>query len=178
MFITDGDIKKAYDFASHAAFAEAARSRGMPEVFIHTWLREWRRMTHIFRLDAETTSAEVARTRSFPQGDPAAPIIFNLVLDTIAENFIKTAVNKRWGKRIQDRSGVSLILVADNDWLVATTPEMLSAMTNEWLRLLGGVGWETPTENLTWCTAAEDEFAANIRVKGTLTRRAGRNIAL
>mgnify|MGYP000450195683 CR=1 FL=1 len=32
----------------------------------------------------------------------------------------------------------------------------------------------TPTEDLTWCTAAEDERAANIRLKGTTTRRAGR----
>ncbi len=97
VFIMDGDIKKAYDYASHTAFAEAARSRGMHEVLTHAWLRGWRRTTSVFRLDSQTTSAEAARTRSFPQGDPAAPIIFNLVLDTIAEKLIKTAVNKRWG---------------------------------------------------------------------------------
>ena len=84
VFIMDGDIKKAYDYASHTAFAEAARSRGMHEVVIHAWLREWRRMKSVFKLDSQTTSAEVERTRSFPQGDPAAPMIFNLVLDTIA----------------------------------------------------------------------------------------------
>ena len=84
VFIMDGDIKKAYDYASHTAFAEAARSSSMHEVVIHAWLREWRRMKSVFKLDSQTTSAEVERTRSFPQGDPAAPIIFNLVLDTIA----------------------------------------------------------------------------------------------
>ncbi len=70
------------------------------------------------------------------------------------------------GKRLQDKSCVNLILFADNYWLVATTPDMLSDMRTEWLRLLGEVRWEAPTEDLTWCTAAEDEFVANIRVKG------------
>ena len=64
-------------------------------------------------------------------GDPAAQRISNLVLDTFAEHLIKTAVTKGWGKQLQDRSWVSLILFADNYWIVATTPEMLSAMTNE-----------------------------------------------
>ena len=57
LYIMDGDIQKAYDFTSHAAFANAARQRGMHEVLIHAWLREWRRMTSVFRLDAEATSA-------------------------------------------------------------------------------------------------------------------------
>ncbi len=104
IFIMDGDIKKAYDYASHTLFAEAARSRGMHEVLIHAWLREWRSMKSVFKLDSQTTSKEVDRTRSFPQGDPAAPMIFNLVLDTLAETFIKTAIQKGWGKRRQDGS--------------------------------------------------------------------------
>ena len=69
-----------------------------------------------------------------------------------------------------------MILFADNYWLVATTPEMLSDMTNGWLRLLGEVGWETPTKDLTWGAAAVDEYRAGIRVNGALTRRAGRSI--
>ncbi len=89
-------------------------------------------------------------------------MIFNLVLDTIAEAFIKTAVQKGWGKKLQDGSWVNLIMFADNYWLVATTPTMLSAMSCEWLRLLGEVGWETPTADLTWCTTAADDFKMNI----------------
>ena len=103
-------------------------------------------------------------------------MIFNLVLDTIAEKFIKKASQKGWGEQLQDRSWVNLILFADSYWLVATTPEMMSDMTNEWLRLLGEVGWETPTEDLTWGTAAVDEHRADIRVNGALTWRTGRNI--
>ena len=57
------------------------------------------------------------------------------------------AATKEWATRLCDNSRVNLILVADNYWLVATSPTMLSAMTNEWLRLLGEVGWETPTED-------------------------------
>ncbi len=111
VYIMDGDIKKAYDYASHALFAEAARSRGMHEVLIHAWLREWRNMKSEYKLDLQTTSKEVEWTRSFPQGDPAAPMIFNLALDTIAETFIKTARQKGWGKELQDGSWVNLILL-------------------------------------------------------------------
>ena len=105
-------------------------------------------MTSIFRLDAETTSGGITRTRSLPQGDPSAPMIFNIILDTVAEKFITTARNKEWGMRLCDDSWVDLILFADNYWLAATLPQMLKAMTCEWLRLLGEVGWLTPAEEL------------------------------
>ena len=83
-------------------------------------------MTIIFRLDTEATSGEVTRTRSLPQGDPAAPMIFNMILDTLAEKFLVTAATKEWGMRLCDNSWVSLILFADNYWLVATSPTMLA----------------------------------------------------
>ncbi len=86
VYIMDGDIKKACDFVSRKAVAEAAREKGMDEVVVLTWPRYWRSMNIIFRLDAGTMSDEIERPRSLPQGDPAAPMIFNLVLDTIAEN--------------------------------------------------------------------------------------------
>ena len=98
VYVMDGDIKKAYDFTSHKAFAEAARSRGMEEVLVLAWLREWRRMKSIFRPDAETTSGKVTRARSLPQGDPAAPMLFNLILDTIATRFVEFAVRSKLGE--------------------------------------------------------------------------------
>ena len=118
-------IKKAYDYVSHCAFAVAARQRGMHEVFIHAWLLEWRRMTSIFRLDSETTSGGVTRSRRLPQVDPSAPVIFGVILDTLAEKFLATASTRGWGLRLCDNSWVSLILFADNYWLVATSPQML-----------------------------------------------------
>ena len=128
-------------------------------------------MKSVFKLDAQTTSKEVERTRSFPQGDPAAPMIFNLVLDTLAETFIKTAVQKGWGKRLQDGSWVNLIMFADNYWLVATSALMLNLMTCEWLRLLEGVGWETPSEELSWCTTVDDKVNYEITVDYKRVRR-------
>ncbi len=95
--IMDGDITKADDFTSHKAFAEADKSKGMDEVLFLAWLREWRRMGSVFRLDTETTSGEVKRTRSLPQGDPAAPMLFNLILDTLATRFVALAVKNKWG---------------------------------------------------------------------------------
>ena len=71
-------------------------------------------------------------------------MIFNIILDTVAEQFISTAGEKGWGLCLADGSWVDLILFADNYWLVATSPQMLKSMTGEWLRLLGEVGWLTP----------------------------------
>ena len=51
---------------------------------------------HEERLDSETTSEEIQRTRSLPQGDPGAPIIFNLILDTLAIGFAKAAKERKW----------------------------------------------------------------------------------
>ena len=34
LYVMDGDIKKAYDFVSHKAFAEAAREEGISEILI------------------------------------------------------------------------------------------------------------------------------------------------
>jgi hypothetical protein len=74
-------------------------------------------MKGVFKLDSEATSQEVGRSdEEFPsrRPRPAAPMIFNLVLNTIAETFIKTAIQKGWGKKLQDGSCVNLIMFADN----------------------------------------------------------------
>ena len=42
VYVMDGDIKKAYDFVSHKAFAEAARRQDTDEVLVLAWLREGR----------------------------------------------------------------------------------------------------------------------------------------
>ena len=84
---------------------------------------------------------------------------------------MKTAKKNKWGKQLQDKSWVNLVLFADNYWLVATSPQMLEAMTVEWLRLLGEVGWKTPTADLTWCTTMDDKVKYNINVNGEVVRR-------
>ena len=84
------------------------------------------------------------------------------------------AKKRKWGKQFQDKSWVNLVLFADNYWLVATSPQMLETMTVEWLRLLGEVGWKTPTADLTWSTTAEDGVKYSIRVNGDVARRSER----
>ena len=53
---------------------------------------------------------------------------------------------------MRDGTWVNIILFADNYWLVATDHEMLRAMTETLLALLAEYGWETPVDELTWCT--------------------------
>ncbi len=62
-------------------------------------------------------------------------------------------------------------MFADNYWLVATSAEMLNLMTCEWLRLLEGVGWETPAEELSWCTTVDDDVNYEIIVDYKRVRR-------
>ncbi len=62
-------------------------------------------------------------------------------------------------------------MFADNYWLVATSAQMLTLMTREWLSLLERVGWETPVEELSWCTTADDDINLKIIVNDKLVRR-------
>ena len=102
-----------------------------------------RSMTSIFRLDVETTSEGIERTRSLPQGDPAASLLFSIILDTFAVRFEKMARRRRWGKQLQDGSWADSVLFADNYWMIATSPVMLENMTVAWLGLLKEYGWDT-----------------------------------
>ena len=70
---------------SYVDFAETARKRGMHEVMIHARRRECRPVKSVFMLDNETVSDAISRTRSLPQGYPATPMLFILILDTLAE---------------------------------------------------------------------------------------------
>ena len=119
-----------------------------------------------FRLDTEATSGEVKRTRTLPQGDPAAPMLFNLTLDTLATRFAAHAARSKWGKLLQDGAWVNIILFADNYWLVATSADMLRAMTEKWLDLLAEYGWETPVSDLTWCSTVTDNERAQFEIRG------------
>ena len=76
-----------------------------------------------------------------------------------------------WGKQLHDGAWVDLILFADNYWLVATDHKMLGAMTVAWLRLLGDYGWETPMQELTWCTTAEDDGLPVVNIDKKETKR-------
>ena len=123
-------------------------------------------MESVFRLDTETTSGEVKRTRSLPQGDPAAPMLFNLTLDTLDTRFAAHAARNKWGKLLQDGTWVNIILLADNYSLVATSADMLRAMTEKWLDLLAEYVWEAPVSDLTGCSTVTDNERAQFEIRG------------
>ncbi len=77
-----------------------------------------------------------------PQGDPAAPCLFNITLDRLAYRFTQLCRKKRWGKKLEGGKWVDIILFADNYWLVAVNPKMLENMTIAWLDLLAEYGWD------------------------------------
>ena len=107
-------------------------------------------------VSADVTSAPVRRSRSLLQGDPSSPDLFNATLDLPATEFCKLAVRKGWGYRLDDGSHVSLLLFADNFWLVATSPQELASMTEAWLALLREYGWSVPLNETTWCSTGPD----------------------
>ena len=67
---------------------------------------------------------------------------------------------------------MDLILFAANYWFIATDHRMLEKMMKAWLDLLAEYGWETPTEELAWCTTQEDSDVAHIEINKVRTRRA------
>lgn len=50
-------------------------------------------------------------------------MLFNVVLDTLADIFQKEAKGRTWGIKLGDGSSVNLILSADNYWLSAAKAE-------------------------------------------------------
>ena len=102
----------------------------------------------------------------FTHGDPAAPMLFNLILDTLTTRFVAIAVRSKWGKQLLGGTWVYIILFADNYSLVATVHDMLRAMTEKWLDLLEEYGWETPVAELTWCSTVADNEAAQFEIRG------------
>ena len=44
-------------------------------------------------------------------------------------------------------------------------------MSETWFALLAEYGWETPVEDLAWCTTLEDNEAAQFEVRGKKTQR-------
>ena len=68
------------------------------------------------------------------------------------------------GRQLKDGTWANIITFADNYWLIATSAPMLQTMTKEWLSLLAEYGWETPTEELTWCTTWEDHNFARLQI--------------
>ena len=133
------------------------RDKSVPEVLIAGWMREWRRCRSTFVLSPKVASQPIGRSRSLLQGDPAAPDIFNAVLDKAAQKFQQLSREKGWGYRLCDGSFVDLLLFADNFWIVSTNAHELTEMTAAWLEILTEFGWNVPLGEAVWCTTGPDE---------------------
>ena len=144
-------------------------------MIIAGWLREIRHCTSTFVLDNEVKSDRIPRTRSLLQGDPAAPAIFNAALDIPAGRFCKHARRKGWGIQLENGTNVSLILFADNFWVLAKSAQELSETTTYWLSLLQSHGWDVPLDEAVWCTTSPDgNTGLRVDVQGTNIKRAKR----
>ena len=176
LFILDGDLRKAYDYTRHAKLAAALEQKGAPSILTAAWLREFRRCASIFVLDQEVQSRKVLRTRSLPQGDPAAPELFNVTLDVPAAKFCELSIRQGWGFKLDCGTRVALVLFADNFWIFAESPCQLSAMTAAWLDLLEGDGWSVPLEETTWCTTGSDDIHHAVNVRNVELPRASRSV--
>ena len=175
VFVLDGDIHKAYDFTRHTTVIDALEAKKTPRILTAGWIREFRTCSSVFVLDDHVRSAPINRTRSLLQGDPSAPAIFNAALDLVASRFCTLASERGWGYRLDDGSLLSLLLFADNFWIVSTSAHELEDMTKAWLHLLGEHGWNVPAGEATWCTTAEDSHKHwTVRVSETVVKRAPR----
>ena len=108
--------------------------------------------------------------------DPAAPDIFNAALDCVVDEFCKWCRTNGYGIKLNSEMHLSLLLFADNFWLLATSPQMLEAMTQKWLDLLTAAGWEVPLEETTWCTTAPDEHHWKVHAQGCALPHSSRKV--
>jgi hypothetical protein len=152
-------------------------TKGVPRILTSAWLREVHRGASCFVLDRCVTSDPVRRTRSLLQGDPAAPTIFNATLDIPTTEFLHLAKQRGWGYKLGDGSYLSLVLFADNYWLIGTSPQELGKMTTAWLSILKKYGWSTPLQECTWCTTGLDETSSwQVAVDGSPIKRTSRKV--
>lgn len=72
---------------------------------------------------------------------------------------------------------MSLVLFADNYWLMSSSPGELSKMITAWLSILKRCGWSTPLDECTWCTTGRDETTSwQVTVDASPVKRTSRKV--
>ncbi len=167
LFVMDGDVRKAYDCTKHSVVIKGMQKKSIEDIIIAAVIREVKRSRTEVVVDGVTRTSPVPRSRSVPQGDPGMPTYFNLALDIPAGRFIDIAQKKEWGWKVPGETFLSLILFADNYWLIARSASVFQEMTETWLDLLQEYGWGAPATELTWATTLRDEvFSGTILIEG------------
>ncbi len=174
VYIYDGDIYKAYDHTRYSTVIKGCLKKKVPKILIAAWLRELVKVKTSVRLDSQTTTEPIRRTRSLVQGDPAAPALFNTALDLPAREFGEIAKDKGWGYRLPDETFVNLLLFADNFWLIGTSAREISEMSTVWINLLEKYGWHVPLDECSYGTTLTDDFPSTVTTKGIQIRRVRR----
>lgn len=120
IYILDGDKHKAYDKTQHSVLLENAMRKGIEAIVIAAWVREIRRMSSVFEL-GKTRTRKIPRERSFIQGDPAAPYLFNMALDFVIRDFF--FICKKRGRRyLVNVTSIPILVFAEFFWLIANSP--------------------------------------------------------
>ncbi len=114
-------------------------------------------MSAVVQLDQHVRSREVRRRRSLVQGDPAAPLLFEVALDPLVRQFEDRCRQEGWGVH-GGQVFCPIILFADNFWLLDSDCCRLQDMYRCWLDLLRRAGWEVQTEECTWTTSADEDI--------------------
>ena len=182
-----GDIFKAYDTVDHETMTKAYDKTNVDRLFTAACIREVRNSQGKIRFPSLEPSRFIKRTRSLFQGDPSAPIAFNITLDTmVVKPFLKHARAMHWGFEAQHEdldtlqdslSGerqakrtrynterIPLLLFADNFWLIGTSPRQLTMMARKWHELLHQSGFGVDLSDWTWTSTALEHEASEIRL--------------
>ena len=65
---------------------------------------------------------------------------------------------------------VSLLLFANNFWMISDRPETLSVMISFCLQCLNECGWKCPLEDIKWATTAPDNLKVGVVVNGEVPK--------
>ena len=158
----------------HQAVIRNCCKKNIENIFVAAGFREIRRMVSIFELGGMKTKT-VRRHRSLIQGDPAAPYVFNIVLDVAIKDFVRIYERKSRGTFLM-LFFYPVLFFFGHFWIIPNSATHLAEMFDTWLEVWVQSGWSVPVGECTWCTTAADEADWVVKDKSSNTiRRAKRS---
>ena len=96
-----------------------------------------------------------------------------MAMDEPGSQFIRKAQEMSWGIPV-DGQFISLLLFADNFWLLGESPRQLQSMAVYWRKCLQDHGWDYPVDEATWTCNFPDDYKATVTVGGIEVKRTAR----